>query len=270
MSTNPLIDIGVNLTNARFRNDLGDVIADARQAGVEHMVVTGTDLSQSQDALDLTLQYPGYLSCTSGVHPHDSNEWNVEVEAGITALAEHSNVVAVGECGLDYFRNFAPHDVQINCFRDQLAMAVKLKKPVFLHQRDAHEAFIEIVSEVRNDLSGAVVHCFTGNTTEALDYLDLDCYLGITGWLCDERRGDELRQAVKSIPLDRLMIETDAPYLLPRTIRPKPASNRNVPGNLPHILEALSRILGQNPHRLAEILVENTRRFFNLPTGPHI
>jgi len=259
-----LIDIGVNLTNGRFQSDLDIVISDAQKAGVNHLIVTGTSLAESEQALVLCEKYPDYLSCTSGVHPHDAKQWDDETHGKIRALAQNNKVVAVGECGLDFNRNFSPEQDQLTCYEAQLAIAMESGKPVFLHQRDAHDPFLAILKTHRPTLSNAVVHCFTGNRAEAYDYLDQDCYLGITGWLCDERRGQDLREAVKVIPQDRLMIETDAPYLLPRTTQPRPKSNRNVPAYLPYVLTALAEILDEPEQSLAEILTTNTRRFFGL------
>ena len=259
-----LIDIGVNLTNTRFETDLDTVIKNAKQAGVSKLVVTGTSLKDSEQALALCQQYPDYLLCTSGVHPHDAKEWNDHALVAIHNLAQQEEVVAVGECGLDFFRNFSPKAVQLECFEAQLNLAEELNKPVFLHQRDAHEPFLHILKTHRPRLNNAVVHCFTGDTKEAYDYLDQDCYLGITGWLCDERRGQDLREAVKVIPKDRLMIETDAPYLLPRSIRPKPKSTRNEPAYLPYVLTALADIIDEPIEALAQTLAVNTHRFFGV------
>ncbi len=250
-----LIDIGANLTNSRFSADLPEVIARAAAQGVTKIIVTGTSLKASQEALALTEHFPNQLYSTSGVHPHDASEWNPDTASQIAGLARHPAVIALGECGLDFFRDFSPREQQLACYEAQLEIAADIQKPVFLHQRDAHNEFLEILKQHRPNISNAVVHCFTGTTEQASDYLDQDCYIGITGWLCDPRRGENLRQAVKSIPLDKLMIETDAPYLLPKDILPKPKSrpkprpksrpksNRNEPAHLPHILNTLAHIL---------------------------
>ncbi|NKB75672.1 MAG: hydrolase TatD [Gammaproteobacteria bacterium] len=262
-----LIDIGANLTNSRFKSDLPNVIARAQAQGVHKMIVTGTSLQASKEALALTEQFPTRLTCTSGVHPHDASEWNPTTAAEITALAQHASVVAVGECGLDFFRDISPRDQQIHCYEAQLHIAAQVQKPVFLHQRDAHDEFLAILKQHRNPLPNAVVHCFTGTAQQAFDYLDQDCHIGITGWLCDPRRGDDLRQAVKSIPLDKLMIETDSPYLLPKDLSSnltKPKSNRNEPAFLPHILNTLADILNHPPQLLSERLTANTCAFFAL------
>ena len=139
-------------------------------------------------------------------------------------LSSPGKIAAVGECGLDYNRNFSPPEAQRKCFEDQLTLAAELGKPVFLHERDAFSDFSSILKQYRTSLPGAVVHCFTGGQTEAearfvLEaYLTIDCYIGITGWINDERRGSHLIPLLKTIPADRLLLETDAPYLLPRNL----------------------------------------------------
>ncbi len=264
MNPHPLIDIGVNLTNKRFQKDLAEILQRAQQTQVEHMIVTGTSLAASQAALKLTRQYP-QLTCTAGVHPHDAKQWQSHYEQEILTLASKSNVVAIGECGLDFNRNFSPKDQQEYCFEAQLNIAVAVQKPVFLHQRDAHSRFMELLKPYRNRMTGAVVHCFTGTKEELFDYLDLDCHIGITGWLCDTRRGQELRNIVKHIPLDKLMIETDAPFLTPHNAKPQPKDRRNEPALLPYVLSELSNCIGISEAALAKQTYTNTQHFFKLP-----
>lgn len=262
MNQYPLIDIGVNLTNTRFENDFDDVIDRAQQNGVVHVVVTGTSLSESRQALELVERFPDFLSCTAGVHPHVAKHWNRSMASEIRELLKESRVVAAGECGLDFNRDFSPRDQQEACFAEQLELAAEVGKPVFLHERDAHTRFVDVVRAYRDHLAGAVVHCFTGTKREMFTYLDNDCYIGVTGWLCDERRGDDLREAVRHLPLDRLMIETDAPYLTPRTIKPRPPKGRNEPAYLPYVLSELADLLQLSAEQIAEQTVINSRRFF--------
>ena len=153
-------------------------------------------------------------------------------------------MVAVGECGLDYFRDFSPRDLQRRAFGWQLELAAATGKPVFLHQRDAHDDFIAILREHRVSERG-VAHCFTAGEKERDAYLELGLHIGITGWINDERRGLHLREVVKGIPADRLMIETDAPYLLPRDIRPAPKTRRNEPTYLPYVVRAIAAARGE-------------------------
>lgn len=161
-------------------------------------------------------------------------------------------------------RDFSPRAQQEKAFTEQLALAVDLNMPVFLHQRDAHERFLPILKEYREQLPRAVVHCFTGSKKELYAYLDMDVYIGITGWICDERRGSNLHPLLKDIPLNRLMVVTDAPYLLPRTIRPKPKSRRNVPANLKYVLETVAQCLEQSPAEVTKQTALTARDFFDL------
>lgn len=263
-----LIDIGANLTHDSFDRDRDAVIQAARAVGVAQMVVTGASREHSPLALELASQYPGMLFATAGVHPHHAVEYTEECDTEMRALHTHAEVVAVGECGLDYFRDFSPRPAQRKAFERQLQIAADTGKPVFLHQRDAHADFMAIMKQFEGQLSRAVVHCFT-DTREALyDYLDQDWYVGITGWLCDERRGRHLREMVKDIPANRLMVETDAPYLLPRTLQPMPKDRRNEPRFLPHIVEELARDRGITADQAAADSTRAARTFFGLPALP--
>jgi TatD DNase family protein len=175
-------------------------------------------------------------------------------------------VVAIGECGLDYYRDLAPRAAQRSAFALQLELAVRTAKPVFLHQRDAHEDFLAILREHATQLRGGVAHCFTGNGVQLDAYLGLGLHIGITGWICDERRGAGLKALVPHIPADRLMVETDGPYLLPRDLMPKPASRRNEPAFLPHIARVVADARGESAVDLAASSTAAARRLFGLPT----
>ena len=260
-----LIDIGANLTHDSFERDLDAVLQRARAAGVVQMVVTGASREHSPQALELARRHPGFLYATAGVHPHHASEYTDECDAEMRALHVHPEVVAVGECGLDYNRDFSPRPAQRKAFERQLQIAVDTAKPLFLHQRDAHDDFIAMMKNFDGQLGSAVVHCFTAERGELFDYLDRDYYIGITGWLCDERRGAHLRELVKHIPAERLMIETDAPYLLPRTLKPMPKDRRNEPAFLSHIVQELARDRGEDVAVTAANATAATRAFFRLP-----
>ncbi|WP_371184187.1 TatD family hydrolase [Xanthomonas sacchari] len=260
-----LIDIGANLTHESFDRDRDAVLQRARAAGVAQLVVTGASREHSPLALQLAQQHPGVLYATAGVHPHHAVEYTAECDAELRALHAHAEVVAVGECGLDYFRDFSPRPAQHRAFERQLQLVVDTGKPLFLHQRDAHADFMALMRQFDGKLGPAVVHCFTGSREELFDYLDRDWYIGITGWLCDERRGAHLRELVKHIPAERLMIETDAPYLLPRTLKPTPKDRRNEPAFLAHIVEELARDRGEDVATVAAASTAAARTFFRLP-----
>ena len=260
-----LIDIGANITHDSFDHDRDTVLQRAREAGVAQMVVTGASREHSPQALELAQAHPGFLYATAGVHPHHASEYTAECDAEMRALHAHAEVVAVGECGLDYFRDFSPRPAQRRAFEMQLQIAADTGKPLFLHQRDAHADFMAVMKQFDGQLGAAVVHCFTGSREELFDYLDQDWHIGITGWLCDERRGAHLRELVKSIPAHRLMIETDAPYLLPRTLKPMPKHRRNEPAFLPHIAAELARDRGETTTATAAATTATARAFFRLP-----
>lgn len=263
LSCPELVDIGINLAHDSFDHDRDDVIRRAADVGVTRMLITGSSLASTQDAIDLVGRDPIRFRCTAGVHPHHATGLNEAAFDELAVLAQRPEVVAVGECGLDYYRDFSPRPAQILAFRQQLELARQLGKPVFLHQRDAHDDFLAIMSEYRSQLSGGVAHCFTAGLDEARAYLDLGLYIGITGWICDERRGVHLREVVRHIPGDRLLIETDAPYLLPRDIRPAPRSRRNEPCHLPRVLAALASARGESVHALASITTGNALTLFD-------
>jgi TatD DNase family protein len=260
-----LIDIGINLGHDSYDVDRDAVISRAEKAGVVQMIVTGASLDGSRKAIELARSRRRELFATAGVHPHHATELNAESLSELEELAHRPEVVAAGECGLDYFRDFSPRPVQRQAFHRQLELAAKVGKPVFLHQRDAHEDFLAILREHRKTLVGGVTHCFTGNAHELTAYLDLGFAIGITGWICDERRGAHLLPLMREIPADRLLLETDGPYLLPRDLSPKPASRRNEPAYLPHITEAVARARGESVTALARSSTAATRKLFGLP-----
>ena len=260
-----LIDIGCNLTHDSFDRDRAEVIEAAVAAGVRRMVVTGASAEGSKAALELALEWPDQLFATAGVHPHHASEYDDRTDALLRGLCEHPKVVAVGETGLDYFRDFSPRDEQRNSFERHIQIAIDTGLPFFLHQRDAHGDFLAILARYRDRLHEVVVHCFTGSRQELRECLDLDLYIGITGWICDERRGTHMKDYLQDIPADRLMIETDAPYLKPRNLRPKVKSHRNEPRLLPWILGTLAACRNEHPQALAEATTRNAEKFFRLP-----
>lgn len=257
------IDIGVNLTHDSFAQDRAQVIERARAAGVTHMVVTGADLASSHAALQLVRTHGSVLSATAGVHPHHAAGLDAGELPQLRRLLAEPEIVAVGECGLDYFRNFSPRAAQLRAFEWQLELARECGKPLFLHQRDAHADFLAVLRASGAGLRG-VAHCFTGGPEELEAYLELGLSIGITGWFCDERRGRHLADLVRSIPAGRLLLETDAPYLLPRTLRPPPSSRRNEPMYLPHIGAAVAAARGEDSAACAVHSCASARALFGL------
>ena len=199
-----LIDIGVNLADASFDRDRDAVIERATAAGVGHMIVTGMGLDESERALALAEQHSGTMRCTAGIHPHLATRWTDsphEARERLGGVLDNELAVAAGECGLDYFRNLSPPEAQRAAFAGQLELAAEHGKPVFLHQRDAHDDFLAILKEHEVGGLGGVAHCFTGGPEQAESYLELGLYIGITGWVLDKRRNHELLKAIPLIPL---------------------------------------------------------------------
>jgi TatD DNase family protein len=259
-----LIDIGANLTHSSFDSDIDAVMQRALDAGVKRMIVTGADLAGSRAAAALADAHAAQLWSTAGVHPHHAQSFASSQRDAFLELLRLPQVVAVGECGLDYCRNLSAPELQRAAFVSQLEIAVENSKPVFLHQRDAHADFLAILRDFAGDLKGGVAHCFTGGAAELEDYLALGLYIGVTGWVCDERRGQALREAVPRIPAERLMIETDAPYLLPRDMGGSGKSRRNEPCHLPHIAAAIAKLRGEELASLSVSTTANAVRFFGL------
>jgi len=282
-----VIDIGVNLLNPQFEADREAVVRRAAEAGITDMILTGTDIAVSRAARDYCAAHgsapPGRhstppagrpttrLFATAGIHPHEAKDAPPDWEAEIEALAATPEVVAIGETGLDFNRNFSPADLQADCFRRQIGLARELDMPVFVHDREASAAVLEtfraVFGQGTQAASSTVVHCFTGTADALHAYLALGCHIGITGWVCDRRRGAELRALVGQIPLDRLLVETDAPFLRPQNAPADQHGRRNEPALLTHVIERLAECRGESAETIAAQAAANARRLFRLP-GP--
>ncbi|HET9959904.1 MAG TPA: TatD family hydrolase [Polyangiaceae bacterium] len=258
-----MIDIGVNLTHKQFHTDISQVIERALAAHVNHLIITGLNVPVSRAALTLARSRPSALCCTAGIHPHNASSFGAASSGELRELGAAREVVAIGECGLDYERDFSPRPAQRAAFEAQLALAADLQRPVFLHQRGAHADFLRILSEYSPRLIGGVVHCFTGDVPELESYLALGLCIGITGFICDERRVTHLQALVRRIPSDRLMIETDAPFLLPRDLK-HANGRRNEPAYLPHIAAAVARYSGRTEQEVRRTTTEVAFRLFGL------
>ena len=259
-----LIDIGANLTHSAFEADFEDVVTAAKAAELTHIILTGTDMQTSEAAAKLAGEHPSFFSSTAGFHPHISQHVNPVNFALLKVLLQNPAVVAIGETGLDYNRNYSEPQMQRRVFEAHLELACTVRKPLFLHQRDAHTEFLEMLSAFRAKISGGVVHCFTDSHKALKEYLDLGMYIGITGWICDERRGKTLQDIVTYIPHDRLLIETDAPYLLPRSLRPKPKSRRNEPKYLTEVLGRIAACRNEDANWLRNVTAQNACTLFQL------
>lgn len=258
-------DIGVNFTDKRLSYE--PVMERALVANVQQLIITGTSAENSLQASDLCAQKAGHLFSTAGVHPHHAKEFTSATMTEIKNLAAAPQVVAIGECGLDFNRNFSTPEQQLYAFEQQLQIAAELKLPVFLHERDAFSAQITLLKKYKDQLVGGVAHCFTGNLEQMQQYLELGLYIGVTGWVCDPKRGESLRQAVASLPLERLLLETDAPYLRPKGLvnNRKLDKGNNEPAYLPFVAEHLATIMQTDISVLQKASLNNTQTLFNLP-----
>ena len=257
-----MIDICCNLTHATLNSQLPDVLERARHAGVQVMVVPGSDVEDSAVALKLAQQHTNVLWANVGVHPHHAERWNDSSYTTLKRLAADVKVIAIGETGLDYYRNLSAPATQCFVFEKQIELAIDTGLPLFMHQRNAHKDFVEILRPYRKHLSNAVVHCFTGDQSMLDDYTAMDLYIGVTGWICDERRAEDLRTAVVNIPNSRLLLETDAPYLIPRTLGKHFYSKPNEPSFLPHIAQHVAQRRNIGVNDLITQTVNNSCNFY--------
>jgi len=281
-----IVDIGANLTNKKFSRDLDQVIQRARDAGVTKIMVTGTSLHSTKEALRLTRLYPNTLYSTAGIHPHDAKSWEDDTYRELEAVARAGECVAVGECGLDFNRNFSPPDVQISVFEKQVELACKLGKPLFLHERDAHDVMVGILQRYLDRLPACVIHCFTGTKEQAAKYLQLGCYIGLTGYLWKDKSENGVRKILEegAIPLDKLLVETDSPFMYPNTRASKLPQHikdcltersvtflqryctfqRNEPCSLPVTVEMIAAYIKKTPEEVALATTFNALKVFGL------
>lgn len=263
-----MIDVGVNLTNKRFDKDRTEVITRAKNKGIEQILITGTSVNESKKALDLCEfyqeQFPNTLYSTAGVHPHDADSVSEDYLTELIALAKQPHIRAIGECGLDFNRNFSAPAQQLKVFKAQINLAKQLGLPLFLHQRDSFQPWFNELKPFLGAVPAMIAHCFTGSKHELEQCIDAGMYIGITGWICDERRGKSLQEIANLVPLNRLLVETDAPYLTPRTIKPKPKSSRNEPSYLPFIIQQIANITALDPNEIACQTTINAQKVFNL------
>jgi TatD DNase family protein len=258
-----IADIACNFTSDRFEKDLDEVIDRAVTNNITKFGLICSQLSDLGKLLEIYKRYSKEMFFTIGVHPHHANEINEEYLKKLKEAISINNPHAIGETGLDFFRNLSTYEEQIFAFEEQIKIAIDKNIPLFLHQRDSHDDFIKILRKYSSEISKAVVHCFTGTQKQLDDYLELDFYIGVTGWICDEKRNVELRKTIKNIPLEKLMIETDCPYLIPKNLQNKPKNNRNEPNNLNHIVKEICILMNIEEGLLRERSFQNTINFFN-------
>ncbi|MGD8832383.1 MAG: TatD family hydrolase [Pseudomonadales bacterium] len=266
-----MIDIGVNLLHPQFDPDRTAVVDRARAAGVTGMLVTATDLTTAEAAIDLCARTDLY--CTAGVHPHEAKDAPADLSERLLELAGNDRVRAIGETGLDFHRSFSPHEIQRRLFDVQLEVASTCGLPVFVHDRDTGGAVFDELRPRAARLAGVVVHCFTGTSEDLERYLDLGCFIGITGWVTEKRRGVELREVIRDLPLEKLLIETDAPFLLPHNVpggwreanAPGTRRRRNEPALLPWVAAGVAEAMSVSVEDVIRHSGDNARRLFGLP-----
>ena len=262
-----MIDIGVNLTSPRFKN-VSDVLSRAKNSGIKKMVITGTSLDESKNAISMcesSHNSPnGFLFSTVGIHPHEAKNFSAESLDELKKLTTHSCVVAIGETGLDYYRNFSSKESQIESFTKHIELAIDKNLPLFLHERNAFDDQVRILESFGKDLPKSVIHCFTGGQMNLLKYLEMGLYIGITGWICDINRGKELRNIVKNVPLEKLMVETDAPYLLPQNMSDLPKNKINEPAFLKYVIDEIAVNRCESLDEICSFTSKNATSFFNL------
>ena len=256
-----LFDIGANLTHESFNKDLNSVIEKSLTNGIKNICVTGCDLEDSRKAIEIAKLFPKNLITTCGIHPHYADSFDENSSSEIISICKNSLVTAIGETGLDFNRNFSKKEKQIQSFLNHIEIANSLNLPMFLHQRDAHQDFMDCINTEKPEVK-CIVHCFTGQKNELEEYLIKDFYIGLTGWICDPKRGAHLEELIPIIPLDKLLIETDSPYLLPKNLKVK--GRRNEPSFLNEILKKIVEVRKETETEIKEALMKNSLCFFNL------
>ncbi len=252
-----LIDTHAHLDFPQFKNDLVQVLDRAKQAGVAAVLNAGTDERSSQRSVDLSRQYP-WISASVGIHPHGADRVGQGWIEQLEKLAGLETVLAVGESGLDFYRNLSPRDSQESVFREHLRLACRVNKPVIIHSREAHAETLQILKEEDLPFPAGVMHCFSGDRYWAEVFLELGFYISLAGPLTYPRSHD-LRDLLKYIPANRLLLETDAPYLPPQAYR----SRRNEPSYIKLIYERAALALNQDLDQLAEQIYLNAVRLFS-------
>lgn len=251
-------DIGINLFTNSYKDEM-KIINDARDAGVE-CILTGSSGRENELVNEFTKKHDVYG--TAGIHPHEAENATEKNFKRIEKIIKtNDKIIAVGECGLDYNRMFSEKEVQLTCFKRHIELAVKLDKPLFLHMRDADEDFIKCFEGYENICKKSVVHCYTSGRKTLEVLLEMGFYIGITGWICDERRADELRNAVEIIPKERLLLETDSPYLTPRG---RKLPRTNVPQNIVYVAQELAKYMPLSEEEIISNAKKNTEDLFGI------
>ncbi|KAG7297618.1 hypothetical protein JYU34_018331 [Plutella xylostella] len=282
-----VIDIGANLTNKKYSRDLDSVVQRAKDAGVQKIMVTGTSVKNSKEALRLTRLYPGTIYSTAGVHPHDAKsmvEEDMWVE--LQDIASAPECVAIGECGLNYSKDFSEPHVQRDVFKRQIEIACDLRKPIIVHEKDAQDDVLKILDEYSTRLPPIVIHSFTGTVEQGLKYIEKGFYIGITGFICKDKSDGGIRRLLseRMLPMDQLLVETDSPFMYPNMRASKLPVHvkdsltersmlfvnryctfqRNEPCALPAVVELVAGLAARRPEDVALATAFNALKLFGL------
>lgn len=267
--TSCCVDIGINITSKQLKGRWRKIVQDAVDKGVRDILLTGTSMKSSRESLRIANTWEKQtgeknLFCTVGIHPHDAKSFSITNTIDeMKYLLNDPIAVAIGECGLDYNRNFSPKEKQIECFRAQIALAVELQYPLFVHEREAFEDTIAVFEEFKGlSLPPVVVHCFTGTLQEANAYIERGFFIGFTGTICKKERGAPLRDILPQLPLDRLMIETDAPWM--GFLKTRRISE---PADVILVAEELARVIGAEPEEVKRVTTQTAKAFFRIETN---
>ena len=257
-----LFDSHCHLDDLSYDNDISAVMERAQQEQVQGIMIVGVDLPSSRKAIQIA-QGLSHVITSVGIHPHDASQCSPNALETLKKLAAtHTCVKAWGETGLDFNRMFSPQRDQEDCFSSQLSIAGDLDLPLIFHERDSNGRLYDILKSEGPATRKGIIHCFSGTRQELFKYLDLGYHIGITGILTIEKRGEYLREIAPLIPEDRLLIETDAPYLTPAPQKNK--TRRNEPAFVKSVLLKLAQIRQADPDKLSLIIFENTLKFYQV------
>ncbi len=271
-----LVDCGVNLTNPKFPDNIAYVIARALASGVQKMVITGLKLIGCKNACTNARTRPNLLFAAVGIHPHFvKDDWkDKSTLEQLEELVKKPQCVAVGECGLDFHRNYSPVELQKSTFKQQVQLAVRYQKALLIHERESHKEVLEILKDFENTLPPVVIHCFTGTKEQLVTYVARGYYIGVTGFVCKDKHGAGLREAIKdgTLPLKNIVVQTNAPYMTPNLPEKDldPVSKTllehcyqdNEPCTLSIIVRCIAKCLSQEPKAIADHLTENATNVF--------
>jgi TatD DNase family protein len=253
-----LIDSHAHLEMPEFKKDLEAVIQRARDSGVKYIFTVGTERKDWKRALEIANSYPSIYAIL-GVHPHNAKEIDDQTYPMLKEFCLNEKVKAYGEIGLDLFRNLSPRDVQLKRFREQIGLAKELELPIVVHDREAHQETLAILKSEKAEACGGIIHCFSGDYEMAKTCIDMGFYISIPGSITF-KNAERLREIVKKIPLESLLVETDAPFLTPEPFRGK----RNEPSYVRYTAQKVAEIKNVSFEKVAEVTTENALRVYRL------